>query len=72
MPRKRKSKSKAPPECKDGTLRRCLKCGGWICSTGSGNRLCERCFDDNSRISRRFQCGGSFAALPDSAVGEDF
>ena len=73
MPRKRKlSSSREQVECPEGISRKCLKCAGWFCSSGAGNRLCVRCFDDNTRVSMRHQAGGSTPSLPTDSFGGDF
>jgi hypothetical protein len=75
MPRKRNRKlqhSKTPPECLGGlVLRRCLRCAGWFCSEGSGNRQCHKCFDDSVHISRRQQSPGTVIS-GDEGGAEDY
>jgi hypothetical protein len=73
MPKKRKLQhSKTPPRCPDSLEpRRCLRCVGWFCSTGTGNRQCSKCFDDSVHVSKRQQAPGTVVAGDEGAV-EDY
>lgn len=65
MPIRRKLREQKPQhaeaslECKDGySPRRCLRCDGWFCSFGAGNRQCFKCFDDSAHSSKRQRSAG--------------
>lgn len=36
---------------KEGTVRRCIKCGQRMLSSWAGHRLCDRCRHKNNRLS---------------------
>ena len=72
MPKKRKLQhAKNPPRCPNSSdPRRCLRCSGWFCSTGKGNRQCSKCFDDSVHVSRRLQSPGMFIMGDENAAEE--
>ena len=74
MPRKRNLQhAKEPPACPDGMdSRRCLRCGGWFCSGGAGNRQCSKCFDDTIHVSKRQQTPGTTIVGGDGINSEEY
>jgi hypothetical protein len=51
---------RTPLPADDSTVRQCLKCEGDFLSSGIGNRLCERCRDENAGCDS-FASGGGYA-----------
>ena len=53
------AKRPSPTRIDPDKLRRCLKCGGMFASTGPGNRLCQKCNFQNTKVVDRTETQGT-------------